>query len=381
MRNTVKLSSYLIVTLLSLAGLQSCRKEEQPLAEETVDIAPPDPAASPKGFYLLNEGNMNANKASLDYVDFRTGKYRKNIYNTLNPDVTKGLGDVGNDIAVYGSKLYVVVNVSNKVEVLDVKTARRVGQIDILNCRYITFHDGKAYVSAYLGSVGDAGAPNGIVAEIDTVKLNITRKVEVGRQPEEMAVMNGKLYVANSGGYSPPDYERTVSVIDLLSFREVKKIDVAINLHHIQADKYGDLYVTSRGDYYEIPSRLFVIDTKTDQIKKSFDVPVSRIAIHNDLAYLYSTEWSYAQGGNTISYNMLNVKDEVILNRSFITDGTEKQIAIPYGIKINPSTSDIYVTDARDYLSPGFLHCYSSTGRLKWSAETGDIPAHIAFVD
>jgi len=380
MRNTVKLSLCLIATLFCLTGIQSCRKEQQPLDEEKEDIAPPDSTAAVKGFYLLNEGNMNANKASLDYMDLKTGMYRRNIYSAVNPEVTKGLGDVGNDIAVYGSKLYVVVNVSNKVEVLDVKTTRRIAQIDILNCRYITFHEGKAYVSAYLGSVGDPGAANGIVAEIDTAKLDVIRRIEVGRQPEEIAIVNGRLYVANSGGYSPPHYERTVSVIDLLSFREIKKIDVAINLHHIKADKYGDLYVTSRGDYYETPSRLFVIDTKTDQVKKAFNIPVSSIAIHDDLAYIYSTEWSFVQGGNIISYNMLNVKDEVVLNRSFITDGTEKQIAIPYGLKINPSTGDVYVTDARDYLSPGVLHCYSSAGLLKWSVQTGDIPAHIAFV-
>ena len=45
-----------------------------------------------------------------------------------------------------------------------------------------------------------------------------------------------------------------------------EKIDVAINLHRIQPDNYGNLYVSSRGDYGEIPSKTFIIDTSTDEV-------------------------------------------------------------------------------------------------------------------
>lgn len=374
-------TQYILIVFISfLLILQSCKKDSQPLLSEKETIFEPGPGASLMGFYLLNEGNMNMNKASLDFINFRTGEYHRNIYNEINPEITKGLGDVGNDLAIYGSKLYVVVNNSNKVEVLDKFTAKKIGQIDIINCRYITFHNGKAYVSAYLGQVGDPNAPNGIVAEIDTVSLDITRKVEVGRQPEELAVVNNQLYVANSGGYSPPNYESTVSVIDLQNFKEKKRIEVAPNLHRLKADQYGDLYVTSRGDYYEIPSKIYVIDTNTETVKTEFDVAASQLVIDDDVAYVYSTEWSYVTGENTIGYHMIDVKDEKVLDRSFITDGSEDKITLPYGIGINPETKDVYVTDAKDYVSPGTIHCFNSAGKLKWSATTGDIPAHFAFV-
>lgn len=369
-----------IILLSVFLFMQSCRKDRVPTPSEVESVIPADPNASPKGFYLLNEGNMNSNKASLDYIDFRKGNYHRNIYNEINPEITKGLGDVGNDIGIYGSKLYVVVNNSNKVEVLDVKTGKKLSQIDIINCRYITFSEGKAYVSAYLGTVGDPKAPNGIVAEIDTISLSITRKVEVGRQPEEMAIVGEKLYVANSGGYSPPNYENTISVIDLNTFTEIKRIEVAENLHRLKADQYGDLYVTSRGDYYDIPSRIFVIDTKTETIKQEFDIAASQLVIQDDLAYIYSTEFNYQTGENTINYHMIDVKTETVLSRSFITDGTEKKIKIPYGIAVNPSTKEVYVTDAKDYVSPGTVYCFSPDGKFKWSVPTGDIPAHFAFV-
>ncbi|RYD91375.1 MAG: YncE family protein [Sphingobacteriales bacterium] len=366
--------------LIALIGVTiSCRKSPS-VTPEQMDTFPANPSSTIKGMYLLNEGNMNMNKASLDYLDFRAGIYRRNIYGQTNPEVVKGLGDVGNDIAIYGSKMYVVLNVSNKVEVLDAKTAKRIKQIDITNCRYVNFHNGKAYVSAYLGTIGDPNAPNGTVSEIDTTSLSITRKVTVGRQPEEMAIVGEKLYIANSGGYNPKNYERTISVIDLAGFTETKRIDVAINLDRLKVDKYGDLYVTSRGDYYDIPSKLFVIDTKTDAIKKTFDIAASNLWIDDDTAYIYATEWNYTQQKNTISYTMLNVKDETILSSKFITDGTEKNITVPYGIIVDPYTKDVYVTDAGNYVTAGTLHCFDAGGHKKWQMVTGDIPAHFAFV-
>src|SRR5690606_8630626 len=88
--------------------LQSCRKDPQPLPSENEEVVVPDPDASIIGFYLLNEGNMNMNKASLDFMNLQTGDYQRNIYHEVNPEISKGLGDVGNDLAIYGSKLYVV---------------------------------------------------------------------------------------------------------------------------------------------------------------------------------------------------------------------------------------------------------------------------------
>ena len=367
-------------TLLTLA-LAGCRKDTQVIPEEvTTTLFAADPNAAVKGLYVVNEGNMYMNKASLDYVDFTAGSYRKNIYNQANPEVTKGLGDVGNDVGVYGSKLYVVVNGSNKVEVLNLKTGKRIQQIDIINCRYITFSRGRAYVSAYLGQIGDPNAPNGIVAEIDTTTLKETKRVEVGRQPEEMAVVGNNLYVANSGGYTPASYENTISVINLDSFKETKRITVAINLHRLKADRYGDLYVTSRGDYLDVPSRLYVISTQTDQVKKVFDIAAGNLVIDDDLAYIYSTQFNILTGKSTVSYDMLNVKDEVLLSRKFITDGSDNLIKVPYGIAVHPVSKDVFVTDATDYVTPGVLYCFDAAGKKKWSVETGDIPAQFAFV-
>jgi hypothetical protein len=374
-------SHYTIRTLALLAiALASCRKSPKPTPETTTTLFPADANASPKGVYVLNEGNLGSNKASLDYVDYVKGVYDLNLYNQANPSITKGLGDVGNDIGIYGGKVYIVVNNSNKVEILDLVTNIHLGQVDITNCRNVTFTGGKAYVSAYLGTVGNANDPNGVVDEIDTAALSITRQVTVGRQPEQMAIVNQKLYVANSGAYSPSNYERTVSVIDLGSFTVVKLIDVAINLDHCIASKYGKLYVTSRGDSYSIPSDLYVIDTNTDTVVKNFNLPASNLWIDDNTAYVYASDFNFNTGQTTITYNMIDLNADTLLNTHFITDGTDKLIQVPYGIAVNPTTKEVLVTDAKDYVTPGTLYCFDPTGKKLWSTTTGDIPGHFAFV-
>lgn len=378
----IKLLRFTGLSIITAAMLTSgCRNGNDIVPPVTTPVDTPTVHHQYKGLYLLNEGNMGSNKSTLDYLDFSTGVYKKNIYAETNPNVVKELGDVGNDIQIYGSKLYAVINVSNKVEVMDAANARRIRQIELQNCRYITFANGKAYISSYAGPVEiDPKSPPGLIAEVDTATMQITRKVTVGYQPEEMAIVNGKLYVANSGGYRPPAYDSTVSVIDLQTFTEIKRIQVDINLHRLKADSDGDLYVTTRGDYYNRPSALYLIDTKTDQVKKRFAMAASNLCISGDTAYVYGSEYSYSSASWKLTYGMINIRTETILPGSFITDGTEKTFKMPYGLIVDPETKDIYVTDARDYVSPGTLYCFNKQGKKKWSVTTGDIPAHMVLL-
>ena len=334
------------------------------------------------GFYLLNEGNMGSNKATLDYYDYTTATYRRNIYAEANPDVPKELGDVGNDLKTYGNRLYAVINCSNKVEVLDARTCRRIGQVDIPNCRYITFDGKYAYVTSYAGPVSlDAShAQIGYVARFDTATLQIDAQCLVGYQPDELAVADGKLYVANSGGYMVPNYDYTVSVIDIASFTETKRIPVAINLHRVRPDSHGQLWVSSRGDYYDIPAKLYCIDIKTDQVVDSLNIAVSALDIVGDSLYACATTWDYISYEDVVTYAIVDVRTRKTLTQNFITDGTDANIQKPYGIKVHPLTHDVYVTDAKNYVNPGMLHCYGQDGVLKWSVRTGDIPGQMAFI-
>lgn len=229
----------------------SCREDELVVPTEYDIIGDERHGSDIRGFYLVNEGNMGSNKCTLDFYDYYTGLYSRNFYAERNPNVIKELGDVGNDIGIYGSKLYVVVNCSHKVEVLDSRSGVRLGQIDIPNCRYVRFHRGKAYVSSYVGPVLiDPNAPKGAVYEIDTLSLSVTRKVSVGYQPEEMEIVDDYMYVANSGGYRAPNYDNTVSVIQMVDFKQVQQIPVGINLHRLKRTN-----ITSCGLLLEVTTK------------------------------------------------------------------------------------------------------------------------------
>lgn len=332
------------------------------------------------GFYLLNEGNMGSNKSTLDYFDETTGTYIKNIYAERNPSAVKELGDVGNDLEIYGSKLYAVINCSHKVEVMRACDATHITKIDIPNCRYALGHGRYVYVSSYVSPIqDDPKAPRGAIFKIDTLSLNVVDRIDVGYQPEEMAISNGKLYVANSGGYRAPNYDTTVSVIDLDYFIVTKEIDVAINLHRVKRDSRGMIYVTSRGDNADIQSCLFVIDPQLDMVVSEIDTPVSDMWIHGDSAYIYSAATNDLTGKTSISYSILNLNTLQIADDQIIKDGTETEIKMPHGIAVHPITGEIYITDARNYVSSGRIHCYSPDGIRRWSQTTGEIPAQFAF--
>lgn len=382
--------TYIILGSLVAAGVifHSCREIEIATPTE-YEIIPPgnlDRDANPAGMYILNEANMGSNKCSMDYLDFTASLYARNIYAERNPTVIKELGDVGNDLQIYGNKMYAVINCSNKVEVMDARTARRITQIDIPNCRYVRFYRGFAYVSSYVGGVtiNDPNSPPGAVFKIDTLSMKIVDKVTVGYQPEEMEVVGEYLYVANSGGYRAPNYDNTVSVIELERFKQVQKIPVGINLHRLRADKYGRLWVTSRGDYKERPSNLYLLERKKGrnemEVTDSLNIYCTEMYASGDSLYLYYTEWSKVSQSNTIGYGIIDLKTKKIITDHFITDGTETMINMPYGIAVNSTTKDIYVTDAKNYVSSGTLYCFSKSGKFKWKVRTGDIPAHMVFL-
>ena len=377
-----------VFLLLFLLLLQSCRHDVivWPSEEEEVGGTRTD---SILGFYLLNEGNMGSNKCTMDYYDYTTGTYIRNIYGNANPSAVKELGDVGNDLRIYGNRMWAVINCSNKIEVMEARTARRVGQVNLANCRYIAFHEGYAYVTSYAGPVqiNPGYEQKGMVVKIDTATLEKVDTCIVGFQPDRLDIAGGKIFVANSGGYMFPNYENTVSVVDIGTFREEGRIPVAVNLHHLMADSDGQLWVSSRGDYYGNTSAIFCITDPagTPQVRRittqdGTDLVVENMTLRGDSLYVIGTEFSYATMQNHTNYGIVNVRTRQVLTANFITDGTDASIMEPYGIAVHPHTGEILIGDARTHVNPGTLFCFSPEGLLLWKVRTGDIPAHFAFL-
>ncbi len=389
-----------IITLLALCTLVVSCRDGYPLVDETEeDIIQGGTATNPGsttpengrrpawGMYLLCEGNYGSNRTAVDYLDLgaEDGQlhYLTNLYPSRNPDVVKELGDMGSDIQVYGSRLWIVVNNSNKVEVCDAATCRRLGQVDIANCRYVAFHDGYAYVSSFAGPVTIGSGQQGVVHKIDTLTLQTVATVMVGRQPEEMAVIGNTLYVANSGGYTPDNYERTVSVIDLTTMTETGRIDVDINLHRLRADGRGQLWVSTRGDYASIPSRLYCLAPDAGgamSVRAMVDVPVSEICVAGDSLYYIGVTWSAVTQSNNVAMGVVDVRTCATLETDLFSSPEIKAMQMPYGIIVNPTDRDFYLMDAKNFVTSGELLHFLPDGTFDWRQRTSDVPSRAAFL-
>ena len=382
----MKQLAYYILTLLLLSA---CRQDVMIVPMEKSDPGGKTQQGDIIGMYLLNEGNMGSNKSSLDYLDLSdsTAHFYRNIYSQRNPSTVMSLGDVGNDCKIYGSRLWLVINCSNKVEVARADSAIRIGKVNIPNCRYVTFNDRYAYVSSYVGTVyASSNSPLGSVYKVDTLTLQKVDSCSVGYQPEEMAIIGNQLYVANSGGYqgmTGQGYESTVSVIDMATMQETSKIEVAPNLHHLKADKYNQLWVTARGDYMtEASSIWWLAPDEKGQMKVGghIDQAVSDLCIVGDSLYFYGSQWSEVSMSNTITYGIINVKTHQVVSTSLSSAPEISKIRMPYGIIVNPIHRDFYLMDAKNYVSSGELLHFLPDGTFDWKVSTGDIPAHAAFL-
>lgn len=354
-------SKILIGSWLLAVGcwLCSCRTDEVVYPTIPTDVTD---EVQEGGLYVLCEGNMGSNKARLDYMNLETGTYYANWYGSQNPTQVKELGDVGNDIAIYGNRLYAVINCSHKVEVMDLQ-ARRIGQVDIPNCRYLAFHGDKFYVSAYVGSVADPELV-GSVFEVDTATLAITREVKVGHQPDELCVVDDQLIVCNSGGYLIDQYDSTLSVIDLASFMEIKKIPVGLNPTRVRVDEHKHLWICCQGNYKDVQPQVVVHDL--NKVLKRIPTPCANISIYGNTAYILDNTNKQLKAYATTDYQLSST--------TYPLSAFEN----PYGLLATKEV--LYITDAKNYVSSGVLHCYGYDGTERWQAITGDIPGHLCRV-
>ena len=151
------------------------------------------------GAYVVNSGNMyNKIESSLTAIDYATSTATQGVFKTANG---RSLGNTANDGIVYGNKIYLAVDQSNTIEVIDKKTKKSIKQIETTKLlgnaegaepRHIIADGGKVYFTTY----------GGYVAAVDTTSFALQKKWQVGSYPESLVIGNGNLYVANSNyGY------------------------------------------------------------------------------------------------------------------------------------------------------------------------------------
>lgn len=347
----MRYSNILIALSIVLVG---CKPDlQEPNVPEVTQLS--------DGMLVLCEGLFQHNNATISWVTLPSGESDRNFFETKT---ARGLGDTGNDMQRYGGKIYIVVNVSSTIEVMDAHDFSPLKHIEMMQNgqskqpRSLAFANGNAYVTCF----------DGYVDVIDTLTLNVIQRIPVGENPEGLAVANNKLYVANSGGLNFPNVDSTLSVIDLNSHTELQKITVGKNPGAVLANSSGAIFVIARGDYGSTPSRLRKIDSNTDQLindSYSFDVTgIAPMSSSQMLVYNASgiRRFDYAVDGLDYSYP-INIS----------------QIYTLYGVAYHPIEDCLYILDAMNYTNQGYVRKFALDGTLLSSYQTGLNPSRILF--
>ena len=352
----MKKKIFSLVALCAMMALSftSCNKDDdEPFVE---------PVVPSEYVYVLNSGNMGNNNASLSLYDMKEGTVVKDIFEAQNG---RRLGDTGQDIIVYGSKMYIAVFGESTIEVTDLE-AKSISQIKTEGQpRYFASYGGKVYVTYF----------NGYIARIDTTSLSVDSKVQVGRNPEQLTVSGNKLYVANSGGLdynTEAGYDKTVSVVDPATFTEIKKIEVVHNPTEIESDAAGNVYVISKGNYWDIPNTLQKINTQTDAVSVVSGIDGTIFTTAGNTLYTIYSQW----GVDEILYYSYNTLSSTVLSSNFI--GSTK-ITGPYQINYDSNCESLFIS-ASDYTNSGDVYIFDKTNAFVNKFEAGLNPMKAVYV-
>lgn len=368
--NLKKYLKFWMWALLVPAVLVACDDDDHPGGGDD------DEFRAERGIYVFNNGNEGYGiNGSLTFLDLEAG-YKNNVFMQVNG---RELGSTVQDGVVLGENLYIAVFGSNTIEVVDKHTALSIAQIRPTSAqgegpRDIVTDGEYVYVSMQSGHV----------SRIDPATNAIDNTVQVGPNPEEMAVLGDYLYVVNSDGLNyNGGYVNGLSVskIRRSDFAEEKKIPVGMNPTKIVAHAAsGKLFVACMGDYMTHPSSLWTIDTATDTAT-DLGVPVTLMCLSGNTLYTIYNDWSGGENLPYIAYDALtnDVVDEAFIPSVASPHNPElkyNRVDNPAGIVVNPADGHIFVASyvddpANAYSLPSYVYEYDTDGMVQRSFDVG----------
>ena len=349
-----------LIYLLVLIAFYSCKKED--------DSAIPAPESS-KGVYIINEGSFGNGNGSVSFLEYNTGNLTENFFQQQNQIP---LGDVVMSMKIYQERGYIVVNNSQKIEVVNIDNFKSTGTITNLSSpRYfVPLNPAKGYVSDWNSNV---------IAVVDLNTFQIIKTIPAGSGPEQMAVVNDKLYVTNVGGFGS---DSTVTVINTIADTVIKTITVGRNPNSIVSDKNGKLWVLCNGDIGadwvggtadDIAGELILLNATTDTIEKSFvmttvDHPM-KLTMNSTGDKLYYLNGMSGFDGRIY---VMNITDQILPAQPLADK-------IFYGLGVDPQTKNILGAYVPGFSQKGYIFRYTDSGLLIDSIKVGIAPSGFAF--
>lgn len=330
--------------------------------------------ARTRGF-VLNEGSYGENNAHLGCFNFTDdrmyGSTTTDIYEIQNG---RKIGDTGQDIIAYKGSLYMAVYNSNYVVKLNGvgKEEARVSfasMEDLGQVRGLAAGSGYIYVTSY----------GGYVSRLDASTLKYEGSVQVGKNPEQVTVADGKVYCVNSGW----GYDNRMSVIDEKSFDKAEQVEIMTNPQSIVASG-GKIVVCGYGsaDYTQYTNPVQVYDPRTGKLTNIGKG--THIAGNGGTLYVaytttdYSTQ-PYTGTTEVYSYNLnTGAKDTGVLKDM----PEELKKSTVYGISVSGITGDIYVCTTNFVWGDGTVYHFNAQGKYVGKfASGGQNPKKVVFLN
>ena len=308
------------------------------------------------GIFIANEGNFMWGNGSVSFYSFDSLKIYNEIFSRTNG---RPAGDVPNFIAIHDDRAFIVVNNSNKIEVVDCRTFKTTGVITgLVSPRQICFiNDSEAYVSSLYSTK---------ISVVDITGYKITRHIETGRTTEAIVMKGGMAYVSCWAGGNE------VIVINTYTHEVTGSVEVGMEPESMAFDKSGMLWVLCTGGYSGgfLPE-INVIDPDLLTVSKTFTF---------DSGNSYPSSLVINRSGDTLYYIdrsvwRLPVNSSGLPSEPFIRASGRTF----YRIAKDPAGGRLFVTNALDYQQKGYLLVADSRGDIIDSARAGIIPGNMCF--
>jgi len=382
----MKKLSLLVFSLTIIFAAASCSKVENASGMEGftgIQTEAGDSAPAGTKLLILNEGAY-PNASTLDVLNFSDGKLYADIFKQANPSETQGLGNTGNDLEIIGNTIWLTMNASDEIIVLNAFNYKLIASISIDSPRSI-ITDGKyAYVTSYSGAVYGGSTPVlGMLYRINTSDYSFTQ-VQVGFQPEGLAIVDGKLFVANSGGFNYI-HDNRLSVIDLETFQWDKDIELPVtNLNMMRAasgkvwvSTYGESTWTQDGDNWiqSVSAPMALVSVSPDGTSNVIPgVHADKITASGGIIYAMGNDKEMTGGHDTCLYKVDSATSKV---ETVHFSGTDlARVSYPYCILVNPDNGEIIIADA-NFKGDSTLWCFTKDYKYKWSVTTGVGTGHL----
>ncbi len=335
---------YLIFILIFI----SCKKDAPP-DDNNTDIT------TSHGVFIVNEGNFQWSNASVTYKNFTNDDYREDIFKSVND---RPLGDVAQSICCFNGSVYIVVNNSNKIEIVNLNDFSSTGVITgLASPRYfLPISALKAYVSDLYSNC---------VNVIDLSTMIKTESIPCNGSTEEMVLQNNIVYITNTR-------TNKIYLINVETDEITDSITVGYASNSLQIDKNGKLWVMCAGDMTNnINASIHRINTQNKQVEQSFQLN-NPLNIWDKMRINPSRDTLYYMCNGIFR---LPINSTLLPDNTFISQGS----CLFHGLAINPVNNNIFVADAVDYIQKGKVYFYSPDGILQGTINTGIIPVDFYF--